>query len=73
MMLNRLCVMAMTMNRQISTPHLFFDNSNPGLRSSIAGLYFVQTHRARSEGQVRWVQPENGAVTRYFASIILRA
>jgi hypothetical protein len=29
MMLNRLCVMAMTMNRQMSTPHLFFDNSNP--------------------------------------------
>jgi hypothetical protein len=29
MMLNRLCVMTMTMNRQMSTPHLFFDNSNP--------------------------------------------
>jgi hypothetical protein len=29
MMLNRLCVMAVTMNRQMSTPHLFFDNSNP--------------------------------------------
>jgi hypothetical protein len=29
MMLNRLCVMAMTMNRQMSTPHLFFYNSNP--------------------------------------------
>jgi hypothetical protein len=29
MMLNRLCVMTMTMN-QMSTPHLFFDNSNPG-------------------------------------------
>jgi hypothetical protein len=28
MMLSRLCVM--TMNRQMSTPHLFFDNSNPG-------------------------------------------
>jgi hypothetical protein len=30
MMLNRPCVMIMTMNRQMSTPHLFFDNSNPG-------------------------------------------
>jgi hypothetical protein len=30
MILNRLCVMTMTMNRQMSTPHLFFDNSNPG-------------------------------------------
>jgi hypothetical protein len=29
MMLNRLCVMTMTMKRQMSTPHLFFDNSNP--------------------------------------------
>jgi hypothetical protein len=34
MMLNRLCVMTMTMNRQmlkLSTPHLFFDNSNTGV------------------------------------------
>jgi hypothetical protein len=30
MMLNRLCVMTMTMNRQMSIPHLLFDNSNPG-------------------------------------------
>jgi hypothetical protein len=30
MMLNRLCVMTMTINRHMSTPHLFFDNSNPG-------------------------------------------
>jgi hypothetical protein len=29
MMLNRLCVMAKTMNRQMSIPRLFFDNSNP--------------------------------------------
>jgi hypothetical protein len=43
------------------------------VRSSISGFYFVQTHGACSEGQVRWVQPENGAVTRYFASIILMA
>jgi hypothetical protein len=32
MMLNCLCVMTMTINRQMSTPHLFFDNSNPGRR-----------------------------------------
>jgi hypothetical protein len=31
MMLNCLCVMTKTMNRQMSTPHLFFDNSNPGV------------------------------------------
>jgi hypothetical protein len=31
MMLNRLCAMAMTMNRQMSTPHLFFDNSKPAM------------------------------------------
>jgi hypothetical protein len=34
MMLNRLCVMTMTMNRQMSTLHLFFDNSNPGVPCS---------------------------------------
>jgi hypothetical protein len=43
------------------------------VQSRMSGLYHVQTHRSRSEGQVRWVQPENDAVTRYFASIILRA
>jgi hypothetical protein len=29
MMLNRLCVMAMTINRQMSTPHLFFNQIKP--------------------------------------------
>jgi hypothetical protein len=33
MMLSRLCVMTMTMNRQMSTPHLFFYNSNPARQS----------------------------------------
>jgi hypothetical protein len=31
---SHLCAMTMTMNRQMSTPHLFFDNSNDVLRET---------------------------------------
>jgi hypothetical protein len=47
-------------------------NPNSGTEL-LHNINFLQTRRARSEGKVRWAQPENGAVTRYFASIILRA
>jgi hypothetical protein len=41
MMLNCLCVMTVTMNRQMSTPHLFFDNSNPADRSLSDPLAYI--------------------------------
>jgi hypothetical protein len=34
-------IMTMTMNRQMSTPHLFFDNSNPDYRIIMASRIFT--------------------------------